>query len=373
MVLKNNKDFGLGAILSVCAMPLILSYAFSSLSNVIKFEDGLYYLLLMFNFASVCDMGAYFVGSAMGKHKLCPNVSPKKTVEGAFGGIISSMIVSAILAAVFGKDIMMVIILIPAVNIVCNKYISGSVDSAYMNKPNTTSKIENNVHIEQNTPQNELNNLEKTTIFQFLKEENILKEKNKKTETIKQKIIKEDIYAKINSNETHKTIENELEMPKRKNNLSNTIKIKLSDLRAAVRQREKEELERKRRENKNKSLYDTIIIKLDDIINNRKALKCFSANKVIKTELPLHHDIKKDIFDKVKDITKIKKFTLNVDSEEFMNQINNLNIIALTKLSTKKNIKIRDYKKYKKKYKYDKVKIKKEDLNMRHLNLQRHY
>lgn len=230
-----------------------------------------------------------------------------------------------------------------------------------MNKPNTTSKIENNVHIEQNTPQNELNNLEKTTIFQFLKEENILKEKNKKTETIKQKIIKEDIYAKINSNETHKTIENELEMPKRKNNLSNTIKIKLSDLRAAVRQREKEELERKRRENKNKSLYDTIIIKLDDIINNRKALKCFSANKVIKTELPLHHDIKKEIFDKVKDITKIKKFTLNVDSEEFMNQINNLNIIALTKLSTKKNIKIRDYKKYKKKYKYDKVKIKKED------------
>ena len=230
-----------------------------------------------------------------------------------------------------------------------------------MNKPNTTSKIENNFHIEQNTPQNELNNLEKTTIFQFLNEENILKEKNKKTETIKQKIIKEDIYAKINSNETHKTIENELEMPKRKNNLSNTIKIKLSDLRAAVRQREKEELERKRRENKNKSLYDTIIIKLDDIINNRKALKCFSANKVIKTELPLHHDIKKDIFDKVKDITKIKKFTLNVDSEEFMNQINNLNIIALTKLSTKKNIKIRDYKKYKKKYKYDKVKIKKED------------
>ncbi len=111
MVLKNNKEFSLGAIVCVCAMPLILSYAFSSLSNVIKFEDGIYYLLLMFNFASVCDMGAYFVGSAMGKHKLCPNVSPKKTVEGAFGGIISSMIVSAILAAAFGKEIMAVILL----------------------------------------------------------------------------------------------------------------------------------------------------------------------------------------------------------------------------------------------------------------------
>jgi phosphatidate cytidylyltransferase len=86
MVLKNNKEFGLGAIISLCAMPLILSYAFSSLSNVINFEqDGIYYLLMMFNFASVCDMGAYFVGSAMGKTKLCPNVSPKKTVEGPFG------------------------------------------------------------------------------------------------------------------------------------------------------------------------------------------------------------------------------------------------------------------------------------------------
>lgn len=112
MVLKNNKEFGLGAIISLCAMPLILSYAFSSLSNVINFEqDGIYYLLMMFNFASVCDMGAYFVGSAMGKTKLCPNVSPKKTVEGAFGGIISSMIVSAILSAAFSKDIMMAIIL----------------------------------------------------------------------------------------------------------------------------------------------------------------------------------------------------------------------------------------------------------------------
>ena len=112
MALKNNKEFGLGAIISLCAMPLILSYAFSSLSNVINFEqDGIYYLLMMFNFASVCDMGAYFVGSAMGKTKLCPNVSPKKTVEGAFGGIISSMIVSAILSAAFSKDIMMAIIL----------------------------------------------------------------------------------------------------------------------------------------------------------------------------------------------------------------------------------------------------------------------
>ena len=56
-------------------------------------------------------MGAYFVGSAIGKHKLCPNISPKKTVEGAIGGIISSIIVTAILALCFSKSIWLPLVL----------------------------------------------------------------------------------------------------------------------------------------------------------------------------------------------------------------------------------------------------------------------
>lgn len=40
----------------------------------------------------VADAGAYFVGSALGKHKLCPKISPQKTVEGAVGGIIFGII-----------------------------------------------------------------------------------------------------------------------------------------------------------------------------------------------------------------------------------------------------------------------------------------
>ena len=40
------------------------------------------------------DTGAYFVGRAMGRHKLIPKVSPGKTVEGAVGGMVLSMLVS---------------------------------------------------------------------------------------------------------------------------------------------------------------------------------------------------------------------------------------------------------------------------------------
>ncbi len=49
-------------------------------------------LLIAFN-----DMGAYFVGRSFGKRPLAPSVSPNKTLEGLFGGLIASMVVASIL------------------------------------------------------------------------------------------------------------------------------------------------------------------------------------------------------------------------------------------------------------------------------------
>jgi len=42
------------------------------------------------------DIGAYAAGRTMGKHKLIPSVSPGKTVEGAVGGLVASMLVAAV-------------------------------------------------------------------------------------------------------------------------------------------------------------------------------------------------------------------------------------------------------------------------------------
>ena len=103
MVLANHKEMTLGAIGTLCAMPLFVVGAFSCLGSVINYENGLYYLLMLFNFSSICDMGAYFVGVTCGKHKLCPEISPKKTVEGAIGGIVSAVVFALVFMFAFSQ------------------------------------------------------------------------------------------------------------------------------------------------------------------------------------------------------------------------------------------------------------------------------
>lgn len=50
----------------------------------------LIWLVLLAAFGT--DIMAYFTGMALGKHKLCPHLSPKKSVEGAVGGVVGSVI-----------------------------------------------------------------------------------------------------------------------------------------------------------------------------------------------------------------------------------------------------------------------------------------
>lgn len=58
-------------------------------------NDGLYYLLYTFLIVVATDIGAYYFGSKFGKTKLSKVISPKKTVEGAVGGGLFAIFVSA--------------------------------------------------------------------------------------------------------------------------------------------------------------------------------------------------------------------------------------------------------------------------------------
>lgn len=61
----------------------------------------LFFLVMMFVIAIAGDTFAYFVGSRIGGQKLCPNLSPKKTVSGAVGGLVGSVFFALLVGGIF--------------------------------------------------------------------------------------------------------------------------------------------------------------------------------------------------------------------------------------------------------------------------------
>lgn len=78
-----------GMAMTAFAVCLYINVGFSSIVLLRDYKDvGVYIFLLAFIGAWMTDIFAYFCGMAFGKHKLIPDVSPKKTVEGSIGGIV---------------------------------------------------------------------------------------------------------------------------------------------------------------------------------------------------------------------------------------------------------------------------------------------
>lgn len=91
VLLRNHKKIHVEQVAVVFTFSLMIPF---SLSTLVYQRDwngttlGIFYVLLSLGSAWLSDTGAYFAGHAFGKHKLAPVISPKKTVEGAIGGMI---------------------------------------------------------------------------------------------------------------------------------------------------------------------------------------------------------------------------------------------------------------------------------------------
>lgn len=66
--------------------------------------EGSVFIWLVFIFAWGSDTFAYFAGVTFGKHKLIPEISPKKTIEGSIGGILGSVLLTVLFAQYFGEQ-----------------------------------------------------------------------------------------------------------------------------------------------------------------------------------------------------------------------------------------------------------------------------
>ena len=90
-------------VLTAGMVTLYITSAILSLV-MLRHKYNVFLLLLPFVIAWLSDTGAYFTGYFLGKHKLAPKMSPKKTVEGAIGGVVFAGIASLIyLGFVYGN------------------------------------------------------------------------------------------------------------------------------------------------------------------------------------------------------------------------------------------------------------------------------
>lgn len=87
---------------------IVVPYGFSTfgrLRDIAGFREqiGVYLIFYGLIAALGTDTGAQLGGMAFGKHKMCPNISPKKTVEGAVSGVITGVVLNAVAMVLYNK------------------------------------------------------------------------------------------------------------------------------------------------------------------------------------------------------------------------------------------------------------------------------
>jgi len=89
---KNLLDISL-TILGIVYIPFLLSFLVSL--------EGTKFIWIIFTIAFGTDTFAYLIGSKLGRHKLSPSISPNKSIEGALGGIIGSVLITLAYSYIF--------------------------------------------------------------------------------------------------------------------------------------------------------------------------------------------------------------------------------------------------------------------------------
>jgi phosphatidate cytidylyltransferase len=92
---------------------------------------GLHYIFYTLFIIWATDTGAYFIGRAIGKRKLWPEISPNKTIEGSLGGIVSALIVAAVYYAMADFDQTLTSLLVMTVVLSVFGQIGDLVESAF--------------------------------------------------------------------------------------------------------------------------------------------------------------------------------------------------------------------------------------------------
>ncbi|MBQ7302408.1 MAG: phosphatidate cytidylyltransferase [Clostridia bacterium] len=102
MLLLYHQKVSAASVLALGFLTLFVGFGFTALALLRQSNFGLAYVFFALMAAWMSDTGAYFSGYLFGKHKLCPIISPKKTVEGFVGGILFSILICTVSGIIYG-------------------------------------------------------------------------------------------------------------------------------------------------------------------------------------------------------------------------------------------------------------------------------
>ena len=98
--IASHKRIGLEKLGGAFFLSVVIPFFLSSFLRIRHMEHWEYLILLPLVAAFISDAFALFAGMAFGKHKLAPELSPKKTVEGAVGGFAGAVVCTMVYGAV---------------------------------------------------------------------------------------------------------------------------------------------------------------------------------------------------------------------------------------------------------------------------------
>lgn len=96
---KYRSEHVMLAFFGLFYVAVMLSYVYQTR----MLEQGLFLVWLIFLCSWGCDTCAYCVGVLFGKHKMAPVLSPKKSIEGAVGGVVGAALLGAVYALAINK------------------------------------------------------------------------------------------------------------------------------------------------------------------------------------------------------------------------------------------------------------------------------
>lgn len=86
-------------------LAFVVKFFYRTIFDIREMENGLVLMVFALLTPVICDISAYFIGRAFGKHKLAPTISPKKTIEGAIGGTATTVLVWFVIGIFLNKYI----------------------------------------------------------------------------------------------------------------------------------------------------------------------------------------------------------------------------------------------------------------------------